>query len=272
MRTYELRDESRGRSPRQAAAVARLGTSRDANRPGRTTNRTGRAANHSNRVANRPGQAAADASVAPRGHGRGRRAARWAVDRAASVWAGSAGCRPAGSAADCVARRVSRRAARCSGEEARLHRLWRRVARASEEPTAGWTFVETLIVIAIILVLTSTVGFMAFRYLGNARVAATRSQIETLSLALNAYMLDNDRYPTEGQGLEALWEKPVLEPVPPSWNGPYLTKELPKDPWGIGYLYRVPGPNGLPFAIMSLGADALEGGEGNDADISSWES
>jgi general secretion pathway protein G len=127
-------------------------------------------------------------------------------------------------------------------------------------------------VIAIILVLTSTVGFMAFRYLGHARVAAARSQIETLSLALSAYMLDNDRYPSKGQGLEALWKKPVLEPIPESWKAPYLSKEVPSDPWGNEYVYRVPGPNGLPFEIVSFGADGAEGGEGNDADISSWQS
>lgn len=126
--------------------------------------------------------------------------------------------------------------------------------------------------IAIILVLTSTVGFMAFRYLGNARVATARSQIATLSLALSAFMLDNDRYPSDGQGLDALWQKPVLEPVPESWNGPYLSKKVPNDPWGNEYVYRVPGPNGLPFEIVCLGADGAAGGEGNDADISSWQS
>lgn len=152
-----------------------------------------------------------------------------------------------------------------------VQRTPKRCPVATGGPTAGWTFVETLIVIAIILVLTSTVGFMAFRHLGTARVAAARSQIESLGLALNSYMLDTDRYPSEGQGLQALWMQPNLEPVPDNWNGPYLTSELPSDPWGNKYEYRVPGPNGLPFAIVSYGADGLQGGEGSDADISSWE-
>jgi general secretion pathway protein G len=157
-------------------------------------------------------------------------------------------------------------------KETEMREIRRRIAAVFSTRDEGWTFVETLIVIAIILVLTSTVGFMAFRYLGSARVAAARSQIETLSLALNAYMLDNDRYPSEGQGLEALWEKPTLAPVPDDWNGPYVSKEIPEDPWGNEYVYNVPGPNGLPFEIRSLGADGIEGGEGNDADISSWQS
>lgn len=168
------------------------------------------------------------------------------------------------------------RSARKRGFERRLRaagrRLRQRVLRATETRSAGWTFVETLIVITIILVLTSTVGFTAFRYLPTARVAAARSQIETLSLALNAYMLDNDRYPTEGQGLHALWRRPNLEPVPQGWKGPYLSKEVPNDPWGNSYIYRVPGPSGLPFEIISYGSDGIEGGDGNDTDLSSWES
>jgi len=135
----------------------------------------------------------------------------------------------------------------------------------------GWTFVETLIVIAIVLVLTSSVGFMAFRYVDRARVASVQSQIENYSLALNTYYIDTNHYPTEEQGLEALWERPVLEPVPDEWHGPYVDKPIAPDPWGNDYEYVRPGPNGLPFGIRSLGADGREGGEGVDADILSWE-
>jgi len=112
---------------------------------------------------------------------------------------------------------------------------------------------------------------MAFRYIDKARVATARSQVETISLALNAYALDCMRYPTQEQGLEALWTKPSTEPVPSGWGGPYLTKKLSADPWGRAYELVVPGPNGLPFGVRSLGADSKEGGEGNDKDISSWE-
>jgi general secretion pathway protein G len=131
--------------------------------------------------------------------------------------------------------------------------------------------VEVLIVIAIILILTGAVGFMAFRYIDKARVVTAKNQIETLSLALDAYALDCRQYPTKDQGLQALWEKPVLEPVPAGWGGPYVNKKITDDPWGHPYDYTVPGPYGLPFAIRSFGADGKDGGEGNDKDLVSWE-
>jgi len=130
---------------------------------------------------------------------------------------------------------------------------------------------EVLIVIAIILILTSAVGFMAFRYVDRARQVTARSQIETLSLALNAYAADCRQHPTRQQGLDALWTKPVLEPLPTGWNGPYINKRIFADPWGNPYDYTVPGPNGLPFGLRSFGADGKEGGEGNDRDLTSWE-
>jgi len=131
----------------------------------------------------------------------------------------------------------------------------------------GWTFVETLIVIGIILILTSTVGFMGFRYVDKARLVTARNQIDELSMALHSYYMDCKLYPTTQQGLDALWEKPVLEPVPPEWAGPYLVRKLQNDPWGRAYKYVVPGPNGLPFGVVSFGADGVEGTEGN---ITSW--
>jgi general secretion pathway protein G len=131
--------------------------------------------------------------------------------------------------------------------------------------------VEVLIVIAIILILTSGVGFMAFRYIAKSRQVTARSQIETLSLALDAYALDCLRFPTTEQGLNALWTRPTVEPVPEGWDGPYVTKKVTVDPWGHPYEYREPGPNGLPFGIRAFGADGQEGGEGNDRDLSSWE-
>jgi general secretion pathway protein G len=146
-----------------------------------------------------------------------------------------------------------------------------RAEKAALDPEAGWTFVETLVVIGIVLILTGTVGFVAFRYLDRAKQAAARTQVETLSLALNAYLLDCETYPTEEQGLNALWQKPVIEPVPSGWQGPYVGKKIPTDPWGNEYEYQVPGPNGLPFGVRSFGADGVAGGEGNAADVASWE-
>ncbi len=135
----------------------------------------------------------------------------------------------------------------------------------------GWTFIETIIVIAIIMILTSTVGFMAFRYIDKAKTATARTQIETLALSLNAYYFDTKNFPSESQGLDALWKKPGGTPSADGWDGPYLEKEIHDDPWGNEYLYTVPGPNGLPFGISSLGADGVQGGEGSNADINSWE-
>lgn len=128
-----------------------------------------------------------------------------------------------------------------------------------------------LIVIAIILILTSAVGFMAFRYIEKARQVTARSQVETLSLALDAYALDCKRYPTPDQGLDALWAKPGTEPVPTGWDGPYVNKKIGMDPWGNPWDYSVPGQGGLPFGLRSFGADGKEGGESNDKDVSSWE-
>lgn len=135
---------------------------------------------------------------------------------------------------------------------------------------AGFTFIEIMVAMMILLILIGTAGFGYIRYVSRARVVAARNQIEILSIALNSYYLDAGRYPSESQGLEALWEKPVLDPVPAQWSGPYLTKAVPEDPWGQPYEYEVPGPNGLPFALRSLGSDGAEGGEGNDRDIVSW--
>ncbi len=136
-------------------------------------------------------------------------------------------------------------------------------------PQAGWTFVESIIVIGIIIVLSGTVSFSAVRYLEQARSAATRAQVNAVSLALHAYYLDTGVYPTEPQGLAALWEKPTLAPVPGGWTGPYLERPVGTDSWGNELIYRRPGPAGLAFEVASYGADGRPGGEGRDADISS---
>jgi general secretion pathway protein G len=135
----------------------------------------------------------------------------------------------------------------------------------------GFTFIETIAAISIILILSAAVGFSAARYIEKAKIIACRNQSETFRLALQSYYLDCDHYPTEVQGLDALWEKPILAPIPSGWDGPYLDRVLPKDPWGSDYLYKNPGEKNLPFTIISHGADGKTGGEGSDADINSWE-
>jgi general secretion pathway protein G len=141
----------------------------------------------------------------------------------------------------------------------------------NDDGEGGWTFIETLIVIGIILVLTSSVGFMAIKYLDRARIVTAKSQIETFCLSLDAYFLDCGQYPPELQGLSVLWERPDDSATADFWNGPYINKPVPKDPWGSDYEYLNPGPNNMAYSIRSFGGDGFEGGTGNDADISSWE-
>jgi len=151
----------------------------------------------------------------------------------------------------------------------RARAIRRRLEVVMSARAGGWTFMETLIVIGIVLVLTSMVGLMAFRFIDQAKQATARSQIEVYGLALNAYYMDCRAYPDQSDGLAALWRKPAS--APDSWNGPYVNKAVSGDPWGTPYVYRVPGEGGLPFQLVSLGADGAEGGEGKDKDIKSDE-
>ena len=135
----------------------------------------------------------------------------------------------------------------------------------------GWTFMETLIVIAIILVLTATVGFVAVNSLEKSRIAAAKTQIESIATALEAYYIDCGNYPSAEQGLNALRKKPETSPSSDNWGGPYLYKNVPKDPWGYDYEYITPAPDGSPYGIRSFGADGEEGGDGKNSDIKSWD-
>ena len=133
----------------------------------------------------------------------------------------------------------------------------------------GFTLIEILVVIAVISVLAALVAPNVFKHVGSAKDAAARSQIEMLGASLDAYRLDNGRYPTTAQGLAALWEQPGGEPQPTNWRGPYVRKAVPNDPWGNPYIYLSPGEVNLrSYDLISLGADGELGGEGEDADIS----
>jgi len=134
----------------------------------------------------------------------------------------------------------------------------------------AFTLIEVLVVIIVIAILATLVGPSLFRNVGDARTATARTQIETFGTALDAYRLDNGTYPTTAQGLDALWQKPSIDP-PANWRSPYLRKAVPKDPWGREYLYVAPGrvnPEG--YDLLSYGADGKAGGEGENADILSW--
>jgi general secretion pathway protein G len=140
----------------------------------------------------------------------------------------------------------------------------------SERGDEGFTFVETLMALAIILIMSAGVGFTGMKAIGRARVVACKTQISSFRIALETYYLDCGAYPTEAQGIRALWEKPVISPVPESWAGPYVDREPAGDPWGNEYSYESPGEHGLPFAIMSYGADGEREGDGDNEDILSW--
>jgi len=105
-----------------------------------------------------------------------------------------------------------------------------------------------------------------FQKVGSSKQKAAKAQIALLGTALDAYRLDVGRYPTTEEGLEALRRNPGHA----GWDGPYLPKDVPPDPWGKGYLYRSPGERG-DYDLASLGADGQEGGEGENADVTSWD-
>ena len=138
-------------------------------------------------------------------------------------------------------------------------------------PRSGFTLIELLVVIAIIAALASVVGPSIFGNVGQARASAARSQIQILALALDSYRLDNNAYPTSGQGLEALRSMPASGDGTAAWRGPYLRQAVPADPWGRAYSYLSPGvANPSGYDLYTLGRDGRPGGTGEDADITSW--
>ncbi len=132
----------------------------------------------------------------------------------------------------------------------------------------GFTLIELMVVLAIIGVLAALIVPNVLGRADDARVTAARTDVGNLMQALKFYKLDNMRYPSPEQGLQALVAKPVSEPVPVNWK-PYLDK-LPNDPWGRAYQYMNPGLKG-EVDVLSLGADGKSGGEGHNADIGSWQ-
>ncbi|MFN5582574.1 type II secretion system major pseudopilin GspG [Gemmatimonas sp.] len=134
----------------------------------------------------------------------------------------------------------------------------------------GFTLLEVMVVIVVIALLATFVAPSLFRNVDDAKVATARAQIESLATALDGYRLDNGRYPTSAQGLNALWEKPTIDP-PGNWREPYVRKAIPDDPWGRPYVYVSPGKaNPTGFDLASYGADGQPGGDGDNTDILSW--
>ena len=142
---------------------------------------------------------------------------------------------------------------------------------SSNSSRRGFTLIELLVVIAIIATLAAVVAPQVFRNVGDAKASAGKSQIEIFALALDSYRLDNDVYPSTDQGLAALRTMPTTGDIPRNWRGPYLRKTVPLDPWGRPYVFVSPGTeNPASYDLYSLGRDGKIGGEGEDADITSW--
>ncbi len=131
----------------------------------------------------------------------------------------------------------------------------------------GFTLTELLVVLVIIGLLAALVGPVLYQRINPAKQSVARAQIESFMTALDSYFLDTGKFPTSQQGLGALRNRPEGEA---KWNGPYLKKEIPADPWGNAFVYHVPGRNG-GYEVISYGADGKEGGEGDNADVNSWE-
>ena len=130
----------------------------------------------------------------------------------------------------------------------------------------GFTLLELLVVMVIIGLLAAYVGPRYFSQVGKSEIKATRAQIDAFDKALDTYRLDVGRYPDSEQGLDALFTRP--ENVP-KWDGPYLKKKPPEDPWGNKYVYKSPGEHG-EYDLYSLGKDGRPGGSDENADITSW--
>ena len=131
---------------------------------------------------------------------------------------------------------------------------------------AGFTLLELLVVMVIIGLLAGYVGPRYFAQIGKSETKVARSQIDALEKALEQYRLDNGHYPTTEQGLNYLNTRPANEP---RWDGPYLKKNVPFDPWGNPYLYRQPGEHG-EIDLFSYGKDGQAGGVGDAGDVTNW--
>jgi len=130
----------------------------------------------------------------------------------------------------------------------------------------GFTLLELLVVMVIIGLLAGYVGPKYFSQIGKSEIKLARAQINALDTSLEQFRLDNGHFPTMEEGLSALVIRPASEA---RWDGPYLKKAVPQDPWGNPYVYKVPGEHG-EYDLISYGKDGRLGGEGEAADVTNW--
>jgi general secretion pathway protein G len=159
-------------------------------------------------------------------------------------------------------------------DDARVHRAYQKSGAfgfrdkcSGARPPRGFTLLELLVVMVIIGLLVGYVGPRFFAQVGKSEVKAARAQLSAFEKALDQYRLDTGHYPTSEQGLAALMARPGNEP---KWDGPYLKKSVPPDPWGKPYLYRSPGERG-EYDLVSYGNDGQPGGSGEAGDINNWQ-
>ncbi len=140
------------------------------------------------------------------------------------------------------------------------------IAKFRTRGKKGFTLIELLVVMSIIALLAALVGPRLFPKLGKGKQSAAKAQIELLGQALDQFRIDVGRYPTTQEGLPSLVANPGVD----NWDGPYLKKGVPADPWNRAYVYASPGTHG-DYDLLTYGRDGQAGGDGEDKDITSWE-
>lgn len=175
--------------------------------------------------------------------------------RIAVTWQPTGGAAQGGAEAPAKDEQVKTKGTRPSGAVFRARQRGR-----------GFTLLELLVVMVIIGLLAGYVGPKYFSQIGKSQVKTARAQIDALGKALDQFRLDTGHYPTMEEGLQALVTRPSTEP---KWDGPYLSKAVPPDPWGNPYVFKIPGDHG-EYDLLSYGKDGRPGGDGEAADVTNW--